>query len=71
MPKFLLPAALSVLYQRRYLPVRPAPSLPVPTLPHCPHPHCWPERPALSVGHYLQQTGRNISSIRRECRLAL
>lgn len=58
-PKRLPPAALSVPHQRRSLPFRSVPSLSVPTLPHCQHLHCWPERSALSVGHYLQQTGQN------------
>ena len=58
-PKHLPPAALSVPYQRQFLPLRPVPSLPVQTLRHCPHLHRWPEHPALSVGHYLQQTGQN------------
>ncbi len=57
-PKYLPPAALSVPYQRQFLPLRPVPSLSVQTLPHCPHLHCWPERPVLSAGQNLWQIGK-------------
>ena len=57
-PKYLPPAALSVRYQRKFLPLRPVPSLSVQTLPHCPHLHRWPERPVLSAGQSLWQIGQ-------------